>query len=293
VVDGDLSKYFDTIPHPELMRSVARRVSDGKILKLLKLWLKTPVEERSEDGKPRLTGGKHHGKGVPQGGVISPLLANIYMRRFLLAWEQWGIPRKLRAHIVNYADDFVILCHRTAGEAKEVAGRIVCGMQLALNEEKTRVVDAWQESFDFLGYTFGRCYRVGSGKPYLGAKPSRKRLLRFYGKIRDFLSPANGMGIHDVILRLNLKLIGWSGYYSYGTLSQAYRMVDWLVANRLRGWLQRRAKKAGRGTRRYPDAELYDLGLVCLTKNLAVWRSQARGETSPRAGWGKTACPVR
>jgi RNA-directed DNA polymerase len=275
VVDADLSKYFDTIPHQELLKSVARRISDGKILKLIKSWLKAPVEELDENGKPHMLGGKNHGMGTPQGGVISPLLANIYMRRFLSAWEKWGLPKKLQAHVVNYADDFVILCRRTAQAARVTAGKIVSRMRLSFNEEKTRIVDAWREPFDFLGYTFGRCWSP-QGKAYLGAKPSKKRIKRFYGKVRDYLCPGNLGSIPDVVLRLNLKISGWAGYYSYGTLTRAYRRLDQLIANRFRAWLCRRAKIEGHGTRQYPNDELYDaLGLACLSKALAAKRSHA------------------
>ena len=277
VVDADLSKYFDTIPHAELMRSVARRISDRRILRLIKLWLKAPVEERDEKGNRRLTGGKDHHLGTPQGGVASPLLANIYMRRFLLAWEQRGLPEKLKATVVNYADDFVILCRKTAGKAKEEAEKIIAGMKLQLNQEKTRVVNAWGEPFDFLGYTFGVCYAVGANRTYLGAKPSKTRITRFCGKVREYLRRGNMESSSDVIWTLNLMLSGWSKYFSYGTVARAYRTVDFRVRQRLRWWLCQRHKVKGRGTRQFPDEKLYGpMGLLHLQPLLAAKRSNAR-----------------
>ena len=137
VVDADLSKYFDTIPHAELLRSVARRVSDGAVLRLIKMWLKAPIEERDDGGKRhRRSAGN---RGTPQGGVLSPLLANIYMRRFLKAWTMRGNDRKYCSRIVNYADDFVLLCRRNAAEALAEAEDILTRLGLQLNEAKTRV----------------------------------------------------------------------------------------------------------------------------------------------------------
>jgi RNA-directed DNA polymerase len=296
VVDADLSKYFDTIPHDDLLKSVARRINDRRVLRLLKLWLQTPVEERGESGRRRTSGGKKNRVGTPQGGVISPLLANIYMRRFLTFWSQCDLPRKLRARIVNYADDFVILTKGRAEEALQIAAHVLDKLRLTLNPEKTRIVDAKKHPFDFLGYTFGVCYSATGGRPYIGAKPSQKAMSRVYKGIHGLLHRGNVAPRHEVVATLNRRLVGWANYFSYGTLSPAYRKLDHLVLHRLRRWLCRRHKVANRGTRRFPDKMLYDpeeVGLICLSRRLAARRSHARGETSPRAVCGKTARTVR
>ena len=142
VVDADLSKYFDTIPHSALMTSVARRISDGKMLRLIKMWLKAPVEETDERGHRRMSGGKKATRGTPQGGVASPLLANIYMHRFIKAFRQHGLDRRYGAVLVTYADDFVVLCRHGAAEVLETTRRWMASIGLALNEDKTRLRDA-------------------------------------------------------------------------------------------------------------------------------------------------------
>ena len=161
---------FDTIPHGELMQSVARRIVDRDVLRLIKQWLKVPVEERDGQGKRRMTGGKNSRCGTPQGGVISPLLANLYMNRFLKYWRITEQEKALRAHVVNYADDFVILTRRRAGEAREWTRGAMERLGLTLNEAKTKIKEAWQEGFDFLGYSFGvQHYRKKGGRKYLGS----------------------------------------------------------------------------------------------------------------------------
>jgi RNA-directed DNA polymerase len=254
VVDADLSKYFDTIPHDQLMKSVARRVSDGKMLKLIKAWLKTPVEETDERGNRRMTGGKGSRMGTPQGGVISPLLANIYMNRFLRVFLERGKDREFAAQVVSYADDFVILSRSKAAEALVWTRRAMAAIGLTLNETKTCTRNAREEHFDFLGYTFGPERYRKDGHWYLAAKPSKKSVQRLKGKVRSLLRPGN-QGTRTVVVRdLNRLLRGWSNYFSYGTRLHAYRAVDNYVYERVRHFLRRRHKVPTRGTRRF-DAD--------------------------------------
>jgi RNA-directed DNA polymerase len=187
VVDADLSKYFDTIPHRELMRSVARRIVDRNVLRLIKLWLAAPVEECDADGRRRMTGGKGSRRGTPQGGVISPLLANLYMNRFLKHWRHTGRGEAYRAHVIAYADDFTILSRGRAAEALAWTKAVMTRLGLALNEAKTAIRDARRERFDFLGYAFGPHHYRKDGHWYLGASPSKKSVLRLKAKVSDVL----------------------------------------------------------------------------------------------------------
>jgi RNA-directed DNA polymerase len=252
VVDADLSRYFDTIPHGALLKSVARRVCDKHVLRLIKLWLKCPVEERDGEGRRTMTGGKGNGQGTPQGGVISPLLANLYINRFLKHWRTQGCARRFRAGLVNYADDFVILSRGRATEALAWTRAVMARLGLALNEAKTSVRDARTEGFDFLGYSFGPRHVFGGGARYQGAGPSAKSLKRVKTRIGALLGPGNMAPWPEVRDQLNRVLAGWRAYFCYGSCDHAHGAVERYVRDSVRGFLARRHKQTGRGVARYP-----------------------------------------
>lgn len=257
VVDADLSKYFDTIPHGELLSCVACRISDAQVLALIKMWLKTPIEEKDRTGRKRLTGGKGSTCGTPQGGVISPLLANIYMNRFHKYWRQSGLGRQLKAVVVSYADDLVILSRGCAKQAHAVLDRVMTRIGLTLNETKTKLREARTERFDFLGYSFGPYWDRRTGKRYLGAAPSAKSRKRLKAKVHAVTRPSNVLPWEDVCDQLNMLLSGWRGYFSYGTLGEAYGEVNWYVADRVRYFLRRRHKVRSRGSRQFSTEHIH------------------------------------
>jgi RNA-directed DNA polymerase len=252
VVDADLSRYFDSIPHSDLMKAVARRIVDRHVLRLIKLWLKAPIEERDEgNGRRHIGGGRSNTRGTPQGGVASPLLANIYMNRFLKHWRLTGRGEAFRAHVVAYADDFVILSRGRAAEALAWTKAVMTKLGLTLNEAKTSLKNARQERFDFLGYSFGPHRYKANGKWYLSASPSKKSMQRFKMTVGQLLVPGNNDPWSEVRDKLNSSLIGWSNYFCYGTCRSAFRAVDRYVYERVRDFLARRHKVAGRGTIRF------------------------------------------
>ena len=235
------------------------------MLRLIKLWLVAPVEEKDRRGRThRTTRNKDEGRGSPQGSPISPLFANLYMRRFVLGWKTLGHERALRARIVNYADDFVICCRGRAEEAMHVMRNMMSRLKLTVNETKTHVCRVPDESFDFLGYTFGRMYAPRTGRAYIGARPSRKAIARLRQAISEQTSARWGLADpEEIVGRLNRKICGWANYFSYGSVNRAYRAVDYHTRERLRQWLCRKHKVDGRGTARFPLQYGYQkLGLI-------------------------------
>jgi RNA-directed DNA polymerase len=268
VLDADLSKYFDTIPHAELMKSLARRIADGKVLSLIKMWLKAPVEERDEKGRPRYSGGKRSKQGTPQGGVVSPLLANIYINRLLKAFAASELGRKHGARIINYADDFVVVARTGAAEVLAQVRRWLAVMKLELNETKTCIRDGRKEHFCFLGYELGPMMNRRIRRRYLGARPSKKAM----GHIRKTVSETLWRGRNErwEVIRdeLNRKLQGWANYFAYGSPYASFRLVDIHVAQRVRNLLRRR-HKLPRATGRFDYNEVHRvLGVIDLHRLL-------------------------
>ena len=268
VVDADLSGYFDSIPHAELMKSVARRVSDGRLLGLIKSWLEAPVEEVDERGrKHRTTRNKDEGRGTPQGAPLSPLLANLYMRRFVLGWKQLGHETQFRAKIVNYADDFVILCRGSAEQAMTAMRDMMQRLKLTVNEAKTRICKLPAESFDFLGYTIGPYWSWRQQRMVLSTRPSAKAVKRLKAKISETTDRSRILlDVEYVVAELNRMLQGWANYFRRGPVSNAYRNVDQHAENRLRQWLGGKHKHGGLRHDLYHNEYLHGaLGLLQLT----------------------------
>ena len=272
IVDADVSGYFDSIPHSELLKSVARRVVDGAMLHLIKMWLEAPVEETDERGnKRRSTRNRDQGRGTPQGSPISPLLSNLYMRRFVLGWKKLGHEKRLKAYIVNYADDLVICCRSGAEEALATMRDMMSKLKLTVHETKTRVCSLPEEKFDFLGYTFGRCYSTKTGRAYLGTVPSKKRVQRICRAISEETERRTALlDSKTLVGKLNRRMIGWANYFCLGPVSKAYRAVDRHARKRLRRWLCSKHKESWPAVKRFPETSLPNVfGLVCLPKRTA------------------------
>lgn len=272
VVDADLSDYFTTIPHGALLRCLSRRIADGHMLSVIKQWLQVPVVEHTEEGERRTTEAADNNRGVPQGGPLSPLMANLYFRRFILAWKRFGHEQRLTAHVVNYADDLVICCGPGKGqEAMAVFRSLMMRLGLTVNERKTRLVKLPGESFDFLGYTIGRFYGK-DGRSYIGTRPSKKAVRKLLLRIHEETSRRwSGQSPQERIAEINPILRGWCGYFNQGPVAPIYRKIRQYTERRLRRWLMRRQQRQGTGYKQYPDAYLYEtLGLYELPTSRAA-----------------------
>jgi len=265
VIDADLAAYFDSIPHLELLRSVARRVVDRQVLHLIGMWLNAPVEETDKRGnKKRTTRNRDENRGIPQGSPISPLLSNVYMRRFVLGWQTLGYAARYKARIVNYADDFVICCSGNAFEAMKAMRQLMGRLRLTINEEKTHYCRVPRQHFNFLGYTFGRYYPPYSGRAYLSARPSKRSVRRQIESIREKTAKQRTLlPAEQIVTELNDGLRGWANYFALGPVEDAYRAIESCVTRRLRRWLCIKHEIRGSGCYRFTDQYLHDtLGLV-------------------------------
>jgi RNA-directed DNA polymerase len=267
VVDADLSGYFDSIPHHELKQCVARRISDRYMLRLITMWLEAPVEEIDEQGrKRRTTRNKDDGRGTPQGGVASPLLANLYMRRFVLGWKVLGHAARLQAYIVNYADDFVICCRGNADRAMATMRGMMDKLRLTVNEKKTRRCTLPEGAFTFLGYTFGRRYLRRTGQEYIGPGPATKKVRTLCRNLSERTDRRTCLqDTEEKVGTLNQMLRGWANYFCVGTVVRSYEIVMKHARRRLRRWLCTKHKvRVGEYTR-FPNEYLHQqLGLIQL-----------------------------
>jgi len=263
VIDADLSKYFDTIPHAKLMATVAERICDGAILHLIQLWLKAPVMEVYKDGTKRnIGGGKGNRTGTPQGGVISPLLSNLYLHILDRIWERNNLQQRLGARIVRYADDIVILCRRSkSDQVMTVLRQILERLELTLNETKTKSVNAYEGKFDFLGFTIwmGKSRKTGNYYPHV--QPSKRAEQKVKDRITELTKRGRTiMPLEWVVNEVNAMVRGWVGHFHYRNCSQTLNRVRNHLEQRLITHLRKRHKVRVRssGYVRFPNRSLYE-----------------------------------
>ena len=260
VIDADISKYFDTIPHDKLMRLVAKRIVDKNILRLIKMWLKAPVVEEREDGKKEYKG---NDKGTPQGGVISPLLANIYLNVLDTLWKVKKVQERLGARLVRYADDVVVLCNETAERILKGLKAVLRDLGLTLNEMKTKVVDARRKSFDFLGFRIVMRSGRKSGRLFPFIEPSQKAMKHIRSEIRQLTTERySSAPTSAVIRRVNKVVRGWVEYFYYGNCTKAMSALRYYLGYRMRVYIRRKHRYHSLGYKAFPDKYYYEsLGL--------------------------------
>jgi len=266
VLDADLTAYFDSIPHDQLLAAVARRIADRHILRLLTDWLRAPVVVERDDGKRETRGGKRTRHGTPQGGVISPLLANVYLHAFDTAWRAGGLERRWQARLIRYADDFVVCCRAQAAQVQAVVADQLQTLGLTLNAAKTRILDARQQAFTFLGFTVRvvRSQRTGRTFPLIRPPAAARQRLRDQVKAltgRDHLA----LPTPTVITAVNRVVRGWAGYFHFQHCTRDFSALRWFIEERVRTYLRRKHRHRTRAYQALPYTVLYGrLGLYRL-----------------------------
>jgi len=276
VIDADLSKYFDTIPHAKLLAVMAERISDGAVLALIKQWLKAPVVEEKDGTRRTSGGGKGNRKGTPQGGVISPLLSNLYLHILDRIWERHELEARYRARLVRYADDLVILCARSVDAPMAMLRKVLGKLDLSLNETKTRVVDARKESFDFLGFNIGLRRSSKSGKRYPHVEPSKRSEQRIKDRTKELTGRnRTPVPMSRIIGELNRTLRGWSNYFHYRNCTVSMSRVKMHVEERVRTHLRRRHNLATRakGYQQFPGHVIYGRYGLFKLPTKAPWKT--------------------
>jgi RNA-directed DNA polymerase len=274
VIDADISKYFDTIAHDKLLKLVAERIVDKNILKVIRMWLQAPVVEEDEDGKRRY---QKNERGTPQGGVISPLLANLYLNVLDRIWKEKGIQEKVGARLVRYADDFVVLCKGQTGRLLEGIKKVLRELGLEMNESKTRVIDAREGSFNFLGFTVRVVKHRQTGRRFPLIRPSQKALTRIKGEIKQ-RTGRNTLALPQAVVlgKLNEIMRGWVGYFYYGNCSKDLSLLKRFTEQRLRIYLRRKHRVGSWGYKAFPDEYLYETMGLYRIPTTAPWKTTAK-----------------
>jgi group II intron reverse transcriptase/maturase len=263
VVDADLSGYFDSIPHEELMKCLRKRIADEPVLRLIRMWLVTPVVEVDEKTgrKVTTTANRDTGRGTPQGAPVSPLLSNVYMLEFIRRWKAGKADMGcVRTVIINYADDLVICCQANAWFARIKMTEIMEGMGLAVNQEKTKVIEKMMkdDKFVFLGYEFIKRYSRKKKKMYIGMRPSAKAVKTLTEKVHEVTSRKTScLDASALVRKLNPVILGWANYFDLGACSDTFRKMSRYIVRRFRRWLGRKHKWATMKYKQIDDIGMY------------------------------------